>query len=224
MASKDIENNPAAALLAKKDAGPGPHPLHPLDHLAFAIAIDAGNGVDESLAAIAALRREYVDWNEVRVARTQELARTLSQLVDAERCALRIKEEYNAFFEKKGELSFEFLAVGKPAETRRMLGQQLPHLGKGAVSLLLYEFCAGAALPISDDGLKQARKDGVIGRSADRAALSRVLADSLSLADAARLLQYWELEGHGGPYYEMPKRDPNAGKKKKTSGKGKKKA
>lgn len=219
------ENSPARELLAKKEAGAGPHPLRPLDHLAFAILADAGAAPAAILAALGRLRQEFVDWNEVRVARGQEVARVLGRdIPDAERAALRIKEEYNAFFDKKGVLGFEFLAAGKPAETRRALGQQLPHLGKGAVSLLLYEFCAGASLPLSDEGLKQARKDGVAGKNSDRNQLSRVLADSLTPAEACLLLQYWELDASGHPYGEAGKREgAQAGKKaKKPAGKGKK--
>lgn len=218
--------SPAREVLTRRESGAGPHPLFPLDHLAFAIILDCGDEPMAALAALAKLRQEYVDWNEVRVARIQELARTLDSLVGAERCAKRIKDEYNAFFDKKGALDFEFLGAGKPAETRRLLGQLLPNLGKGAVSLLLFEFCAGASLPISDEGLKVARKDGVIGKAGDRGQLARTLAEGLKPGEAARLLQYWELEASGSPYFEMPKREgakPGA-KAKKTSGKIKAKA
>lgn len=215
------EQNPLRELLARKEAGAGPHPLHPLDHLAFSIAVSSGGDVANCLAAIAKLHQDFVDWNEIRVARTQEVARSLAGLPDPEGCALRIKEEYNAFFEKKGALEFEFLAAGKPAEMRRTLGQLLPHLGKGAVSLLLFEFCAGSTLPLSDEGLKQARKDGAGGKSADRGQVARVLAENLQPREIARLLQYWELEATGTPYGEMPKREGGQSGKKAKAGKGK---
>ena len=210
------ENNSLRELLARKEAGSGPHALQPLDHLAFAIAMDAGNDVKECLFAVDKLRQEFVDWNEVRVARTQEIARAVGDLIDAERCALRIKEEYNAFFEKKGALDFDFLAAGKPAEMRRLLGQQLPHIGKGAASLLLYEFCVGSPLPLSDEGLKQAKKDGAAGKAADRGQLGRALSENLQPKEITRLLQYWELEATCAPYSEMPKREGGqSGKKAK---------
>lgn len=216
--------SPARELLARKEAGPGPHALHALDHLAFAIAHDGCGEPLDIVNALTRLRREYVDWNEVRVARVQELARTLAGLADAERCAKRIREEYNGFFEKKGALDFEFLAAGKPAEVRRTLTQLLPSLGKGAVAILLFEFCPGATLPLSDEALKLARRDGIISKSGDRGQLVRVLAEGLKLSEAARLLQYWELEATGTPYGELNRSDARSAKNKKTSSKGKAKS
>lgn len=209
------ETSPAREFLNRKENGTGPHPLRPLDHLAFAIMIDGGADAAESLNAISKLYSEFVDWNEIRVARTQELARRLGELPNAERAALRIKEEYNSFFDKKGSLSFEFLAAGKPAETRRMLGQLLPHLSKGAVSLLLFEFCAGASLPLSDEALKLARKEGIVGKTGDRNQLARALGDVLEPGEAAFLVQHLELEATGNPYGDAGKRDGKAGTAKK---------
>ncbi len=215
------ETHPARDLLVKKEKGPGPHPPRALDHLAFAILMEGGADVEDSLSALAQLRTSFVDWNEIRVARTQELARVMRDAPNAERAALRIKEEYNGFFDKKGSLSFDFLAAGKPAETRRLLNQLLPHLAKSAVSLLLYEFCAGATLPLSDEALKQARKDGIVGKSGDRNQVARVLSEALEPSEIAMLVQYWELESSGNPYGEAGKKEVQAGKKKKP-GKSKK--
>lgn len=213
-----LESSPAKDLLHRKEKGSGSHSLRPLDHLAFAIMLDGGAGVEESLDALQRLRQEFVDWNEVRVARTQELVRTLGDLASAERVALRIKEDYNAFFDKKGALNFDFLAAGKPAETRRALVQLLPHLNKGAVSLLLFEFCPGASLPLSDEGMKQAKKDALIGKNADRNQLVRVLLEALDPAEICLLAQYWELESTGHPYGEAGRRGSQTAKKvKKTA-------
>lgn len=209
-------------ILNQKETGCGPHPLQPLDHLAFAILIDAGYDVAEGLDALHRLRREFVDWNEVRVARVQEIVRVLGQGENGERSALRIKEDYNAFFENKGTLNFEFLAAGKPAEMRRTLAQLLPHLGKGAVSLLLYEFCPGASLPLSDEGVKKARKDGAIGKNGDRGQLARILTEHLELSRVCLLLQYWEIEALGNPYGEMRRKESGGVKKtRKTAEKAK---
>ncbi len=219
------EIHPARELFNRKEAGAGPHPPRAMEHLAFAILTEGGADVEDSLSALANLRKAFVDWNEIRVARTQELAREMGDVPNAERAALRMREEYNAFFEKKGALAFDFLGVGKPAETRRMLGQLLPHLAKSAVSLLLYEFCSGATFPLSDEGLKQARRDGVAGRTADRNQIARLLSEGLEPGEAALLAQYWELEATGHPYGEAGKKEVAAGKKgKKAPAKAKPKA
>jgi hypothetical protein len=218
MPTKDAHDASAAKeLLERKDAGSSPRVPRALEHLALAIL--AGNGADaaDALSALDRMRNDFVDWNEVRVARVQEIARSLDPVPGAEKSAKEIRDEYNAFFEKKGALVFDFLAAGKPSEVRRQLAQLMPRLGKGATSILLYEFCPGASLPLSDEGLKQARKDGVAGKTGDRNQLARILSESLELSEAALLLQYWELEATGSPYGEPLKKDAPAKKTKKAT-------
>ena len=210
-------------LFERKETGTGPHPPRAMDHLALAIIAGGEAELADALAALTRLRRVFVDWNEARVARIQELARALGDIPDAETSAKKLKEVYNAFFDKKGALNFEFLALGKPAESKRSLAQLLPALGKGAIAILLYEFCPGASLPLSDEGLRQARRDGVIGKQGDRNQLSRLLAEQLDPADAAVLIQYWEIEATGSPYGEPLKKDaPKKGKKTAAKGRPKK--
>lgn len=216
--------SPAMELLNRKEAGGAALPPRALDHLAFALLSTASQDATEALAALAGIRREFVDWNEVRVARIQEIARAMGGFPDAENIALRIREEYNAFFEKKGALNFDFLSSGKPAESRRHLNQVLPRLSKGAVSLLLYEFCPGSTIPLSDEAMKQARRDGFAGKSADRNQIARALADGLEPSDAALLIQHWEYEASGSPYGEHRKESGGAKKEKKDSAKPKKAA
>ena len=213
--------SPAQELLNRKKTGSGPHPPNAMDHLALGVMVANGAEADEALAALTRLHRHFVDWNEIRVARVQELARSLGDFEGVEKSAKEIKDEYNAFFDKKGALNFDFLAAGKPAETRRHLNQVLPRLHKGAAALLLYEFCPGASLPLSDEGLRQARRDGVVAKSGDRNQLSRALAESVELSEAALLVQYWELEGTGSPYGEPLRKETAAGARKGRKGGGK---
>lgn len=205
--------SPAKDLLTKKRTGSGPHPGKALDHLAIAILGANGAEVDDALTAIANLHRDFVDWNEIRVARIQELARSLGDIPGAEASATGIRETYNAFFDKKGALNFEFLAGGKPSESRRTLNQLLPRLSKNAASLLLFEFCPGAQIPLSDGALRQAKRDGILGKSGDRGQLARILTESLGLGDATLLIQYWEIEATGSPYGEALKKDNPTAKK-----------
>ncbi|MCD8351138.1 MAG: hypothetical protein LUC93_11065 [Planctomycetaceae bacterium] len=207
------DSSPVQDLLYRKETGAGPLPPRAMEHLALAIMIDSGMDMAEALAGLSRLRHDFVDWNEIRVARVQELARSIGFSAESERASRTIRDEYNAFFDKKGALNFDFLAMGKPVEMRRALTQLMPRLSKPAVALMLYEFCPGASLPLSDDGLKHARKDGVVGKSGDRNAVARALTESLEPADAALLLQHWELEGTGSPYGEALKRESAHSKK-----------
>lgn len=220
MNAKDtVEMTPARELLQRKETGELTPP-RPLDHLALSIIVGHGADWTEGLRALARLRAAFVDWNEARVARVQELARALGDVPGAEALAVRVKERYNAFFDKKGALSFDFLAAGKPSESKRALAQLMPTLNKGAVALLLFEFCPGSPLPLSDEALKQARKDGLVGKSAERNQLVRLLADSLELSEVALLLQHWEIAATGTPYGEAAAKEAAGGKKtKKKPGK-----
>ncbi|MDR1518584.1 MAG: hypothetical protein LBU23_00360 [Planctomycetota bacterium] len=209
-AKNNREANALRELLGRKAAGAGPHPPPTLDHLAFAVMDADGIGAAEILEALERMRREFVDWNEIRVTRGQELARALGNIPGAERIASRLKIEYNAFFEKRGELSLNFLASAKLSEAKRWLAQTLPLLSKAAAALILREFCPGTALPLSDAGLRQARKDGAAGKNPDRAHLSAALAANLTPAEAGLLIQYWELEASGHPYGPAGKKDSAA--------------
>lgn len=209
-------------LLERKETGSGPHPPRAMDHLALALVAAGGTELPEALAAIARIRRAFIDWNEARVARGQELARALGAVPGAETTARKLKDAYNAFFDRKGALNFDFLTLGKPAESKRALSQLFPALGKGAVALLLYEFCPGSPLPLSDEGLKQARRDAAVGKQGDRSQLARALGEQLEPPEAALLLQYWEIEATGSPYGEPLKKDaPKKGGKAPAKGRAK---
>lgn len=202
---KESTPSPVTEYLRNRSNRSGPHPLGHLDHLAFAILLDAGESPDAAMAALARIRQHFVDWNEVRVARSQELARVLEGIDSAEECAVRIIDEYNGFFEKKGCLGFDFLEAGKVAEGRKALHQLLPRVRKGAVGLLLYEFCPGASVPLSDEALKAARKEGLVGKNGDRGQLGKAFAEHLAPDAAVRVIQYLELDATGNPYGEPPK-------------------
>ena len=217
---KKQTDDPAREVYERKIAAAGPQPLESLDHLAFAIMEKGGADVKTALEALSRLRREFIDWNEIRVTRTQELARQLSGLPNPEGAAFQIKTAYTGFFEKKGCLGFDFLASCKPQEAKRILGQALPVLPKGAQALLLFEHCPGSALPLSANALKQAKKAGVAGKNPDRNILQSTLSASLTPKEIALLVQCWEMEAAGHPYgpgIKSPQSPPPA----RMSGKGK---
>ena len=214
---KEDAGTPAAKYLNSRSNRQGSQAMNALDHLAFALMTDAGETVADALAALATLREQFVDWNEIRVARGQEVSRALGNLDSHEDTALRIITEYNAFFEKRGALSFDFLAAGKVAEGRKLMHQYIPKLKKGAVGLLLFEFCPGATLPISDEALKVAKKEGLVGKSGDRNQLARILAETLPMESVAKVAQYLELDATSHPYGEPVK--PGAVKTVKPSAK-----
>ncbi|MDR1613817.1 MAG: hypothetical protein LBT97_13700 [Planctomycetota bacterium] len=212
-----------SSFLEEKATENGPQPLNPMDHLAYAIISDAGESAEASLAAIALLRKHFIDWHEIRVARTWEVARAMGGQAWTETAAKRIIEEYNSFFDKRGNLSYDFLAATKAAEGRKLLQQYLPHLRKGAYALLLFLNIPGSALPLSDEGLKAAKRHGLLSKSGDRGLLLRTLQESLDNEAIALVVQHLEIEATGNPYGEAqkpgvqakPRKTKTATKKKK---------
>lgn len=197
---KKTELDPIRLFFEKKLAGFGLQPLRAMDHPAFAIMETNSAGAEASLRALSRLRREFIDWNEIRVTRTQELARHLSDLPNPETIAFQIKTAYNVFFEKRDCLGFSFLSTYKPMEAKRSLAQAFSLLPKGAQALLLFEYCQGAAFPLSDAALKIVRKDGIAGKNPTRDAVLPVLAAALHLREISLLIQCWEIEASGHPY------------------------
>lgn len=214
-----MENVVSAFFEGKNAAKNTRQPLNPLDHLAFAILLDAGEDAETALGALNSLRQTFIDWNEIRVARTQEVARALKNIAAAEESAQRIRDEYNAFFDRKGSLDFDFLSDSKVAEGRKLLQQTLPKLRKPAIAFLLYEFVPGASLPLSDSGLKHARKLGMASKNADRSQFDRVLSEQFEKADICRLIQHIEIEIFGNPYGEAARNQAGSAKRKKPSAK-----
>ncbi len=219
---KELPASPYRDYLLSNIGKPGMYALDPLDHIAFALMMDAGESAQDALAAIAKIRQAYVDWNEVRVSRVQELARVIDSISSCEECAERIVEEYNAFFEKRGSLTFDFLEACKVAEGRKLLQQYLPRIKKGGISLLLFEFCPGASLPLTDEGLKQARKLNLVSKTGDRNHLAKAASEALPLSEVAKLVQLLELEAIGHPYGEPPKAASEKGGKSGAKKNGKK--
>ena len=66
-------------------------------------------------------------------------------------------------------------------------------------------------MPLSEEALRQARRDGLVGKTGDRNQVSRALSDGMELSDAVILLQYWELEATGSPYGESAKKESASG-------------
>lgn len=217
-ASKETHNAAVRAALAKYQAGAGPHALEPEDHLAFALLSKAGMGPEEALAVLQRLRETFVDWNEVRVASLPELMRCIGTDANAQDMATELRQGYNALFEARNTITMDFLNNCKPTEAKRALGQIMPLVPRPAVLLLVHQFCGSVQLPISANGVRQARKESFVSNSADANQVYRAISDALTPAERCLMVQYWELAATGNPYGETkrprPPRPPKDATKK----------
>ncbi len=163
----------------------------PLDHLAHAIISE---GAEEAAVkrAMAALRSAFVNWNECRLARRAELARLLDELPSPDERAVRLRDMLNRLFDLSGSMDLTFLDKLKPSEARRHLLDLDSDMPRPVISMILFQLCPGAALPISKEGLRLARKLGLGGRSAAKNQLQKALLAELPAEEAGELVQYIE--------------------------------
>ncbi len=172
------------------------HPLAPLEQLVFAV-LQEGDEPEDVYKAIKSMMSTFVDWNEARVARISELARAMHILTNAENKARRMREMLRRLFDLQGSMNLAFLANTKPAEARRMLINLDDGIPRPVISIILFEVCPGATIPLSPEALKLARKHGLISRTGSKADLQKTLQAELDPQSASRLVQYLEFAATG---------------------------
>lgn len=216
------------AVLAKyrKDRTPM-EPFAPLDHLVYGAILDYAESPEQAAEAVQAIRAFVVDWNELRVMRRAELARTVDFLPDADEAALAARNMLNKLFDLRGAMDLGFLTEMKPAEARRTLLDLNNDLPRDIISLVLFETCPGSTLPLTPEALKVARKHGLVSRTGTKQQLQKALLAELDPMEAGELVQYLEIEagnaGAGRGKRKPAKKTTKKDKSKMTSRKTAKK-
>ncbi len=205
----------------EKQAGFAPAPS-PVEELVLE-ALRSETAEAEALDALGRIRRSFLDLNEMRVARTTELARVLDPLPGAESAAARIQKTLNRLFEREGGMSLTCLAELKPSEARKALQSMDKGVSRNTAGRILFATCPGATMPASPEALKTARRHGLLGRTAGKAQLQKALLQALEPDQAARLLFHLEAGGDKRPRKAGKKKSTKSGatgtrKKKKTGG------
>ena len=122
-------------------------------------------------AAIAALKKGYTDWNEMRVAQTQEVAAQMLGLgrrasrgeVDPVLPAARDAREFlQEVFQKTHGLELEFLREDLTASSKLM--QQMPHLGLASGGFLLW-LAGDKQLPVHAAMVRVLDRLGLVSRA-----------------------------------------------------------
>ncbi len=168
-------------------------PLPPLEQLVLAV-LEEGSSEGDASSALRALKHCCVDWNETRVARIPELSRCLGSLPDPEERARRVRDLLNRLFDLRGSVDLSFLRERKPAEARRALLELDSDMQRPVISMILFELCPGATIPLSPGALRAARRYNLVSRVGTKKQLQKVLEEDLSPEDAARLVQHLEYE------------------------------
>jgi endonuclease III len=191
--SERLVRDTLAAMEKEADFAPAPAPVEEL--ILETLREDAAEA--EALEALGRIRKGFLDLNEMRVARTTEIARVLDPLTDAEDRARRIQAGLNRLFEREGGMSFGYLEELKPSEARKALQSLDKGIGRNTAGRILFATCPGATMPASAEALKAAKRRSLLGRSGTKAQLQKTLLQALEPEAAARLLFHLEAEGAG---------------------------
>jgi len=131
-----------------------------LEQLLFACLLeDSPNEIAEQV--FAALKRDYFDWNEVRVSTIRELSEVLKPLVNPSASGTRLKQTLHSVFESVYQFDIETLKkqnIGQTVKQLEKYGGTTPFV----VSYVTQMSLGGHAIPINKGALIALHTVGVI--------------------------------------------------------------
>ena len=155
-----------------------------VDHLA-AVVVSRETTNSKASRACGKLMENFVDWNEVRVARCGELERTIRPYVPEGRSgetARRLVYCLQQVFQSRGTLDLDGLASTSPADARKFL-QGLESVDRDEVDLVLLLGLGESVMPVNGDMLRAGKRMGVISNSATKLQAQRALESALDGED-----------------------------------------
>jgi endonuclease III len=154
------------------------------DHLS-AVIIARHTEDGRAYRACAKLMSEFVDWNEVRVARWGEVERAVRPVLGergAGEAARRLVYCLQQIFLQRGDVHLDGLAKASPAEARKFL-LALDFLDRDEVNLVLLLGLNEQVMPVDSDVLRAGKRLGVISNSATKLQAQKALEQSLDGED-----------------------------------------
>jgi hypothetical protein len=131
-----------------------------LEHLLFACLLeDSPNEIAEQV--FTTLKRDYFDWNEVRVSTIRELSEVLKPLVNPSASGTRLKQTLHSVFESVYQFDIETLKkqnIGQTVKQLEKYGGTTPFV----VSYVTQMALGGHAIPINKGALIALHAVGVI--------------------------------------------------------------
>jgi endonuclease III len=183
--------NAIKKLLAKGSPPPLDEPCDPV-RLMIRAVLETDASRKQAEKAVAAIEKEYVDYNELRVAPVREVAELIGKdFFFARRQAEELTNALNSLFRRSATLNFDHVKN----MTKRDLRRHLSELGLGpyAVSLLLLRCFGGHAIPVDESLVESLKMEEYVHPEADLADvqgfLERVVLqkDALSVHEGLRV-------------------------------------
>jgi len=144
-----------------------------LDELLLGI-LDDGVSEKKALAALAALSRWFVDWNEVRVASPAEVAALISGIPEASAKARAIKSVLHRIYALTHDMSLEFLREKQPREVSRVISG-IENFPEGALARATIYGLGQPVMPLTPKVSLVCRRLGLLDGGSRQKALTRQL-------------------------------------------------
>ncbi len=169
----------------------------PLQLMMFSVLSDGLDNPELAVAAMARLEKSFIDMNELRVSRLAEIARVLDPMPEADERAMNLRKMLTKLFELAGCLDLSFLIEMKALDARKALNDLDANVSRQALALVMFAYCPGVTIPVSNEGLKAATTKGLLKRGGNKQQLQKLMQTELDEFDCAELLQYLEADGAG---------------------------
>lgn len=164
-------------LLKKKyESPPKREPVSVLEHLVLGILSD-GTTTAKSDTVFERLKKNYFDWNEVRVSSIVELQEALAELPDAEQRAVRLKSCLKHLFETLYTFDLDSFRKLPMKEVAKKL-EKLPVAAEYLTARVIRDGLEGTAMPLDSAAIRVLTRLELI----DAKTPAEVLSASLSRA------------------------------------------
>ena len=153
-------------------------------HLAAVVIGRDGDGA-AAYRACDKMLREFVDWNEVRVARWGEVERALRPHIEERRsaeAARRLVQCLQQVFQARGNVDLDDLTKGAAADARQFL-MGLDDIDRDEGNLVMLLGLGEPVMPVDGDVLRTGKRLGVISNTATKLQAQRALEQSLAGED-----------------------------------------
>ncbi len=167
--------------------------LTSVEEMLQAVIVDNGATAEEAKKITFNLRKAYVDWNEVRVARVAELAKIIDPLPDSDGIAVKLHSLLMKIFEKTGRVTLSFIEEMKTNEARRVINNIEP-TAKLVVDRILMNELPTAIIPFSNEAISLAIKIKLAPKDSTRQKFNKLLSESVSREMALEL--FYLIEEH----------------------------
>lgn len=191
--------------------------LDSVEEMLVAMLVDSSGASEaDCIDVVRSLRDQFVDWNEMRVARIGELARVFDVLGAGDDLARRVRELLGLIFERVGRVSFYHLEEMKSSDARRAL-MDIEPINRDAASRIIMLEVPESTIPFSDEAIEVVRKAKLIDKNKTKQQFQKTVEETFSREQGIDFFYLLEAEAHGGSATKTTKTSTTSKKKTKPA-------